>query len=720
MAYGLIKFGEFKDYNGILYVINIFKKDYVGSNSSFTLASDGFTLNYKGQGNDYDAPFKMSELEFTFYSESAADDTFILDAVNGDEGDYTVQVTKQETTGGSVNTFWRGVLIVDNADLSDLYYPQPFKLRAIDGISLLKGKKVTELTNLYNVDGGVSGGVTEDFQIDVAGGPTYGGSVYQHRSLVLACLRLIPWVEQITDTETFVYNYGCWENTKITNQIDVRYDPLRSAAIRSDVFYTQSNTGEYLYGNCFDMLRDILSFYNIRCYMEGGFFVNIQVGVYEEMKTASNFYARYGKTSNGTTILGGGSASYYMGDITNPGDIANNYKVSESTFAYGEQIKEIELDVGSSTGEVYQNYNSWATNTNYAITKDPSPGANYIQTYQGGNPGENITFILKGKFKIKRVGGTVPNGYNWLEIQAIVKVGTYYLFFNNVTTKFEWSTTIQTVYGANNVNAVASIPAVGSEYSYALQWGAQNITEMDAIPVDGAVEVYIYWDQYTFIDGQVLDVAGLSVTDLVVTTDAQEGTYGATSRALELDLYKDGEMLVYTKHLVENKPGGNLVEGGVEISRKVKFDSGAIYRNNTIVTWDGTTGTMWDSWTYDYVAKWRNRNEVNSVNILPVFKGVEMIALHPSNKKVLRCTLIAKNGTTSPFRFSWMFKYDGIFYISNGFKLEANSGMLVGEFIAIDYELSNASLIAGQSISSTGGGVTEVGNPNEAVGTVGM
>lgn len=175
MAYGEIRFGEFKDTNGLEYKISILKKNYSGSSTSFRLGGQGFELKYNGEGDDMDSPIKSSECTFVFNSESATDDNFIINLINADESDYLIEILYKPS--GSFIDYWRGVLIVDNAELSNLYYPQPFKMRAIDGLSLLKGKKVTELEDLWNIDGGSSvGGVIEDFQTDVVGGPTWGGS----------------------------------------------------------------------------------------------------------------------------------------------------------------------------------------------------------------------------------------------------------------------------------------------------------------------------------------------------------------------------------------------------------------------------------------------------------------------------------------------------------------------------------------------------------------
>jgi hypothetical protein len=721
MAYGTIKECEFKNLRELHFKISILKKDHTGGLTTFKCDGSGFELKYKGEGDESDSPFKQSECTFTFFSESSTDDNFIIDIINADEGDYLIQIDRY--INFVYYPFWRGVLIADNAELSDLYYPQPFKMRAIDGISLLKGKKVTELTNLWNIDGGVSGGVIEDFQIDSAGGPTWGGSVYQHRSLVIAALRLIPTSELFGTSygDTFLYTNHCWENTKNTQTNNAKkYDALYGVASRSDVFYSQSNEGQYKYMNVYDMLKSILEFYNCRLFMDnnGAYWNEIQVGVYEENKTNPLSYVRWRKDHNGQTWDGSGTtADYNIGEI---GAETSRYKIAESTFVYDKQIKEINLDVKSADLSIYNYYHNYADNPTFSIGLDPNPQAgDYVQTNILTAPGANQTFDIMFRWFVERTAAGTPanNAFYIFYINFRVKVGNYWLYYDNTTDLYKWSTTEQNVLDILQ-NDWWWIPSVGNTNKHNTLLGGSSTTQMDEVPVAGQIEYYAYYQVAEYLNGNVDYNSLVFAGDLSVGFDPNIWDNGPSAKSLEINLYNNGQQVINSEFIVENKPGGTLVEGGLELKRTLQF-TGALGNtsNKSIYTWTGTTGTIISEWSIDKESRWRNRYELNDVEFLPVFKGIEIIAFQPSNRKMLRATFYTTgvSGGTIPFRFSSLFEYNDEYYIPNGFTYNANNAMIVGEFIQIEYDLENAQA----ATPLNNGGVSTDGN-NLLEGEVGL
>lgn len=731
MAYGIIKETKFNDNQNGRFVLRIWQKNYSGSISTFNCGSEGFELKYKGEGDDVDSPFKMSECTFTFFSENSGDDQFVLDMIGADESDYLLDIVYDHDNNGTFQNFWKGVIIVDSAELGDLYYPQPFKIHAIDGISLLKAKPVTDLTNIYNVAGS-PGGSIGDFDVFDVGSPSWDGETYQHRSLLLACLRLIPTTDLFGTTSTFNYNLSCWENDKMASlQNDIKQDPLRSSASASSVFYSESNDGNFSFNSCFDMLKDILEFYNMRLFMMDGYWVTIQLGTYEQMKTANEFYVRYRKTDYGISQAGNGSLTYNIGDLDDINDQANIYQIAESTFSYSKQIKEIEIDIDKDNGMLFQQSYDWATNTNYTITQDPNPSeANYINTNIGGNVGENFTFQFRVKTRVTRDAQGLatynPNYQYFAKIFYKIKIDNYYLYWDPQSLRYKWSTTEQPVkqYANSSFLIIPDYNASNNEY-YSLfnNLGSSSPDIMDPIPVTGPIQIYIYHKMYIGINGVHV---GISSTNYGVTftTNRNLEQYGGDSRAIELDLFKNNEAFNFSQYLIQNKPNNQLVEGGVKLKRDSKFASGSgTIRQNTIFTWDGSANALiLVGWAYDYQARWRNRNLASAVQTLPSLKGIEMIALQPSNKKLLRCTLYHKTGVTNRiFKFRDMFKYLGDYYIPNGYTFNANDGSVVGEFMIINYDLDNASPINVLNSNYTGnnnGDLEYEGGPNEGLSNV--
>lgn len=716
MAYGEIRFGEFKNTNGLEYKISILKKDYAGLSTSFKLGGQGFELKYNGEGDDMDSPIKSSECTFVFNSESTTDDAFIIDMIGADESDYLVEILYKPY--GSFVDYWRGILIVDNAELSNLYYPQPFKMRAIDGLSLLKGKKVTELEDIWNIDGGVVGGVIEDFQIDSVGGPTWGGSVYQHRSLVIACLRLIPTSELFGTSygDTFLYNNSCWENVQntLSSSSFKKSDVLYGVAVRSDSFYTQSNDGQYKYMNCYDLLKSILLFYNIRLfYNTGGYWHTIQVGTYKEMLDNDVPYVRWRKDHNGSNYDGSGtSANLFIGELNESGDEGNRYKVGESSFAYEKQIKEIELNFKGDESDIYNIYHNYQDNPDLNITLDPNPDAtDYINTFVLCSAGTNQTFTLRQKMLCETTSISSaydPNIYYFLYYFTYIKVGDYYLYWNQASGKYKWSTTEQVVEPLNYNTWWWMSIVEGNTTPQNFLLGGVNTDQMDPIPVDGQLEFYTYKKIYEYDGGDIVPNSDLN-TSVTNYFDPQTLTYGASSRSIEFDLYADGEQIIDADYLIQNKPLGNLVNGGLEIKRELLFTGQpSLSSGKAIYNYNGTslTGVFFNHWKLDKQNNWKNTNIDGQINTsLPNLKGIEMIAIQPSNRKLLRATIITKSDVSNsnrPFRFSEIFEYDNKYWIANGFTLYANDGIIVGEFMELEYNINNA--IALNPFNNSGGG----------------
>ncbi len=696
MAYSVERYAEFRDYNGSDWLINILKKDYSGSSTIFKCGGDGFTLKYQGEGDDIDNAIKGSDVTFEFYSESSTDDAFVQSLVDGDEGDYLLTIQFDADANGSYTNYWKGVLIVDNAKLSNLYYPQPFKLRAIDGISLLKGKKITELENLWDVDAnGATGGAIEDFQTLTEDGVSYVGSVYQHRSLVLACLRLIPTNDIFVTGSTFVFNLSCWQNSKMTNQATVRRDPLWGVASRADSFYQSSTNGNFKYISCYDVLKNILEFYNMRIFMlaPGGYWQTIQVGCYEQMKTGYEFYVRYDNTDYGKTYDGSGSVSYNIGDLSNSSDVmGTNYQIADASFDYGKQIKEIEINVQTNTENVIDIGNTWQTNEDYTITSDPNPTSNdYIQTYSGVTAGQNMTFTLKIRGKITRdsAGSPTAGVLYFQKNYYYVKVENYYLYYDG--TKYKWSTTEQPVFLANSSSILLIPNDVGGVYPFNVTIGAVSTDDMEPVPVTGQVEFYAYQVQYTYNDGVIAIDTNLQAHTTTITAP-NYALYGYQSKAIEFNIYRAGGSYYNSIYNIQNKPSGTLVNGGLELKRDVLFFNGTGYMNSSIFTWDGSNGVIMTNWNLDFEPRWNNRNEGNDELILPVLKGVEMIGLQPDNAQMMQATFFHKqtSGNPRPLQFNDLFEYNSRYYIANGWSFNANESRWSGEWVSIDYDIGNA------------------------------
>ena len=151
MAYGTRFNSEFLDNIGRAYKVEIMQDGYTGVNTSFKLDETGFTLNYPGQGNDIFDPMKASECTIGFNSESAFMDLLISDIFEKSEGTFILKIGYDLTGGTSYTDYWKGVIIADNIEEVDDYYPQTYYIRAICGLETLKSKNANDISSILNL-----------------------------------------------------------------------------------------------------------------------------------------------------------------------------------------------------------------------------------------------------------------------------------------------------------------------------------------------------------------------------------------------------------------------------------------------------------------------------------------------------------------------------------------------------------------------------------------
>ena len=121
------------------------RQGYSACITSFTVASDGFTLEYSGETDDIVSTIIGSKCTINAYNEVGAFDSFINKLTNRQEHLFYVKISLYE--GGRYNAFWTGVLTQDLVTELDESKPRIFQIVATDGIGLLSNKEYQELTD---------------------------------------------------------------------------------------------------------------------------------------------------------------------------------------------------------------------------------------------------------------------------------------------------------------------------------------------------------------------------------------------------------------------------------------------------------------------------------------------------------------------------------------------------------------------------------------------
>lgn len=132
-------YSDFNDDDGRAWHIVIHDTTYGGTSPlEFTTGVDGFKLIYEGNDTDRSQSILPSTLEFTYFIQNNNDDQLLADIAGSAEGRYQIEVYYGGATYAAGHLYWRGVLLADIAEYSDEYYPQEFRLIAIDDLAGLR------------------------------------------------------------------------------------------------------------------------------------------------------------------------------------------------------------------------------------------------------------------------------------------------------------------------------------------------------------------------------------------------------------------------------------------------------------------------------------------------------------------------------------------------------------------------------------------------------
>jgi len=132
-------YSDFNDDDGRAWHIVIHDTTYGGSSPvEFTCGADGFVLRYEGNDTDRSQAVIPSTIEFTYFIQNGNDDQLLADIAGSAEGRYQVEVYYGGASYSAGHLYWRGGLLADIADYSDEYYPQEFRLIAIDDLAGLR------------------------------------------------------------------------------------------------------------------------------------------------------------------------------------------------------------------------------------------------------------------------------------------------------------------------------------------------------------------------------------------------------------------------------------------------------------------------------------------------------------------------------------------------------------------------------------------------------
>ena len=736
MAYGITNKAKFKDDNGIYYELHILKDNYVGASSEFNVGGDGFKLSYNGRGERIDTPIHSSEVTFEFVLRDNNDRNRILDIMSQQEGKYIARIYMNNAGTESdfeaitpVGRFWTGVIIMNESILEDIDYPQIIKLRAIDGLELLKSKKINEITNIYNERTNQT-----DATIKVAdSNGDYEGGYYSFQSLILAILNQNPIAEVFLDNVSadFLYLFagGWWSSLTNVTQAQGYYDCSNIIICKSGAFYQRPSTpgGTIKYMTCYDVLEKILFYLNARIHQQEGAFHIVQLSVFEKWQDDAN--ANFAYYSKGGTALSG--STNFLKSLSSQSNKRSNTKfnfsrvfkrliyniagVSEATpldFTYLDGGQGIQNQINFPGNQLQS---AWHTFTEYTLTTDSTPAAaDYKQTFLTVEAGQNMTFIFNqsSEYIINNFNASEWDDYNGFAARTLmiirIKNDTqdYYLKFDPVDNVYTWDTTEDPITTQGDFTLIN-----GQNFSnYAtVSYGDAISENMAVCPVSGTIEYYAF-TRYYAVYGYNYDADGNAVpSTLINLTTELQGDITATAHpnytnyAAPLDLpvascqiFVDGETPSFVAYEYINEDSGTIVESGEEVVESINFVEqyfpNASIADNLIRIKDSNTFQE-NNYVYAFTPSWTYLYDTTGMTAvhLPSLKASTLIAMQKKYRMKMDTRIVRETDVLSidPFEFGYLLQ-DTIegstrYFVCTGGEYIATPAYFMGEWIEIDF-----------------------------------
>ena len=460
---GLRLQSEFHSSTNKLYKIEIYQEGYTAGITSFTVASDGFTLDYSGETDDIVSPIIGSKCTINAYNRNGALDGFISKLLNRQEHLFYVKISLD--SGSGYGTYWTGVLTQDLISEQDESSPSIFQIVATDGIGLLANKEYQELTNQ----------TVEDFLEDAVGAIGLD-EIYAASDLFYATSVNVWDIQQTYSATTDV--------TTLT-----RFDPR--------VYSSKDEDGTITYSNYLEILKELCIAFGARFYQKNGIYYFEQ---YLERANASRVVYTY--RFSGTLA----ATQTVSDDVTLDGTTTGGARLSGNSYTYLPAMQKVQVS-----------YNQERANNLLAsgMTFTASTGRQNLG-FLSDSDNARVEVVGDLLYQLTHNGGagTVTIGLSWrpvwrieLRIEDVLNPGTYY-YLNR-----SWSP--GTAPGANIYGAtswISSTSATNAQgYYYYLDGGSAN-NELDGvylakvvglvtppIPVSGTGELDVeFYNVYDF------------------------------------------------------------------------------------------------------------------------------------------------------------------------------------------------------------------------------
>ena len=364
MAFGKRFHSVYYSSNGDEYTLDIYCDGFGGSSTELTLGSTGCVINYESDGDKKFTPVIASSMEIPIIVSNATIQTFITELRESyqEKEVYAHLYNDNDAT----SPLWSGFVLMDLASSQDISMPYDVKIKAVDGISLLK-----------DVDFVVDGST-----IPYSLSETYAQS-YE---------RVITWIKRILEktgsalttqgaSSNYTYQTSVnWYNDKHA-AVGQTYDPLYLTQCKMDSLYKVNEDEEYTVPNTYDVLVAICKSWGMRCVYWNHIFFFTQIGEYDTNESGTlaspvNIDTRQYYYTGGLKLtqayIGTIELSRYDLDFENGSGSSGLQKLAGSQYNHYPIIKKVETNY-----RIYEDVNTFS---GFPLLKTTTPSTTYEGT----------------------------------------------------------------------------------------------------------------------------------------------------------------------------------------------------------------------------------------------------------------------------------------------------------------------------------------------------
>ena len=654
---GLRLYSEFHSSTDKLFKVEIHDSSFSGTAEAFTVAGDGFTLNYSGETDDIVSPIIGSNCTISAYNNSDAFDTFINLLNNYQEERFTVRIygeadsiedglvmsyydTELPPDNGLV-LYWCGLIMQDLITIEDTHKPYVFSITAVDGIGHLANKQFTSISN-----------VTLESFIESAADAIGIDSLYADDDLLYATSVNIWDTQQTYSTSNDV--------TTLT-----RFSAL--------VFADKEEDGSYVYSSYLDVLKELCIAFGARFYQREGVYYFEQ---YLERTVTTRTVSAYHK--DGTKAF----TSTVSDDVTLDGTTGGGARLAGNSFNFLPALKKVQVS-----------YNQERSNNLLAnrLTYTGATGRQDLGFVVDDNSGQiQVTGQLIYQLTHNGNAGAIALDF-WrpvwrveLRVEDAANPGTFHYLKRNFTPSGGQ------LYGATSWTTTPSYYHVDAGTTRNEASGAYISNTFSLVtpplPVDGAAQLDVNY--YRVYDGFNNTVKAVPVyfteTNQVkeVTATYFNGNGGVS------------DVTVFSATNTDTNINSNLILdlGELRVSDSLGLQ-GSFYVYN---------GSAWVPST-----QWRRGNSGSYTSLLKLLTN-EVLALHKKPIERYSGTIVG------PYPFGVRYSFESAFWLPMSGSYNANMDEWSSEWFKVQKDLSNITV---DSPVGSGGGADFVARVSGQQGT---